>query len=156
MSDIALVMTEGDTIPSFDFAIANGDIVLDEGLRSSVILSLFTDRLAEADDVLPDGGTDRRGWWGDLPVSLGDERDNSGSRLWLLDRAKAFASTAMLAKHYIAEALQWMIDDGVAKTVSVETQWNAPGFLAIGLNISQADQSGRADSRYDLPWKATL
>jgi phage gp46-like protein len=156
MSDVALVQSDGGIMPAFDFDVANGDIIFDDGLKTPVILSLFTDRTAEPDDILPNGGNDRRGWWGDLPVTASDERDVSGSRLWLLDRAKALVATATMARHYIAEALKWLIDDGVAKSVTVETNWNAPGFLAIHLTLFQADDNGAVDSKFDFLWKASL
>src|SRR5260363_120954 len=33
-------------------------------LQIAVMISLFTDRQARPDDVIPDGSTDARGWWG--------------------------------------------------------------------------------------------
>lgn len=159
MSDISLIITSGLSVggPSFDALIQNGDLATDDGLQTAIILSLCLDRRAADDDELPDpDDTDRRGWWGDLPLEEGDEPDPIGSRLWLLERAKDTPETAVQAKHYIAEALQWMIDDGVARAITIETQWKSLGFLAIGLSITKADSSGSADSRYDLIWKATV
>ena len=48
-----------------DLAIISGDVLLTDGLETAVILSLFLDARARDDDPLPDGGTDRRGWWDD-------------------------------------------------------------------------------------------
>ena len=56
----------------------------ERGLRSAVLISLFTDRRAEPGDV-PEG-EDPRGWWADV---LGEEGDRIGSRLWLIDRFEA-------------------------------------------------------------------
>lgn len=46
----------------------DADIALDnligDNITTNVIASLFTDRRAQPSDELPDGGTDRRGWWG--------------------------------------------------------------------------------------------
>src|SRR5260364_261512 len=33
-------------------------------LQIAVMISLFTERQARPDDVIPDGSTDARGWWG--------------------------------------------------------------------------------------------
>ncbi len=55
-----------------DMAVVNGDLAVDEGLRTAVIISLLTDRLADADAVIPDGTRDRRGWWGDLVLDVPD------------------------------------------------------------------------------------
>lgn len=58
-----------------------GILTSDNDMHTAVLISLFTDGLARADD--PYEGTDRRGWWGDL----GNEK-TIGSRLWLLRREK--------------------------------------------------------------------
>src|SRR5260363_352074 len=69
-------------------------------LQIAVMISLFTGRQARPDDVIPDGSTDARGWWG---------KPNIGSRLWLLERAKATEATRQQARDYMTEALQWLI-----------------------------------------------
>lgn len=89
---------------------------VDEGLEPAVTISLFTDRRAEpADIATPE---ERRGWWGDTHPDVPEDR--IGSRLWLLARAKTTDATLELAKRYILEALQWLIDDGVASSVEAE------------------------------------
>ncbi len=142
MADISTIQTADGL--SFDWALApagqpgGGDLAVDTTLRTAVIISLFTDRLAAADDPLPDGTRDRRGWWGDLPLSGQSATTKPiGSRLWLLSRATASAQTARRAKDYCAEALQWLIDDGVAASVAVTTQWLGPGALGIGIAITE-------------------
>lgn len=103
-------------------------------LATSVLISLFTDRLANADDVIPDGTTNRRGWWGDDPDHL------SGSRLWLLDRAKRTNATVGLVQTYIAEALQWLLDDGVASAVNIQAAWAGLSTMTAAITISRAGQ----------------
>lgn len=98
-----------------------GDIDTDEGLETAVILSLFTDRRAKDDDDLPDPDSDdRRGWWGDQVSDI--EGDQIGSRLWLLERSKTTTEVLSQAKQYIEEALQWMIDDGIAAKINIEVE----------------------------------
>ncbi len=105
-----------------DFTFANNDLVSDDGLRTAVLVSLFTDRRARDDDELPDTNlNDRRGWWGDKASSV-DEEDEIGSRLWLLEREKTETEVVVRARQYTEEALQWMIDDGVAATVTVTAE----------------------------------
>ena len=90
-------------------------------LRSAVIISLFTDKRAGVDDALPDLAGSRRGWWGDqiFPDLNGDQ---IGSHLWLLERSKTTSDVLIQAKHYIREALQWMIDDGVIVRFDTEVE----------------------------------
>ena len=45
--------------------------------------------------------------------------------------------TKKLAQEYAAEALQWLIDDGIVTSVEVTTAWFDDDFLAIYIVISQ-------------------
>lgn len=159
MTDIALIPSADGT--SFDLAIERGQIVLDPGLRTGVIVSLFADARASADDALPAPGADRRGWWGD---AFGDDIDvGIGSKLWLLGRAKALAATVAAARDHAASALAWLRTDAIAATVAVDAErqtTRAPlsgggtERLAIGVTITRPD--GPARERYDFVWEATL
>lgn len=64
-----------------------------------------------------------------------------GSRLYLLERAKDTAQTAQRAIGYAKEALQWMIDEGKARSVNVyagrEKNLNA-GRLALLVEVTPA------------------
>src|SRR5471032_1816608 len=72
---------------------------LDSGgdLETSILISLFTDREANLDDVILDGTNDPRGWVGDV-----DQAYKIGSRIWLLARSKQTQETLRLANDYIA------------------------------------------------------
>lgn len=103
-----------------DIVRGGDNIDLDDGLDAAVLISLFTHRRAASTDDLPDGpGSDRQGWWGDT-YSRNDGHQ-IGSRLWLLNRATLSDDTVNQAKSYIEEALQWMINDGLAETITVDT-----------------------------------
>ena len=114
--DAALVF-DAATV-SADLGLTGGDLVAEEGLKTAVLLSLFTDRRAEEDDELPAEESDRRGWWGDLVPPA--PRDRIGSKLWLLTREKLTRDVQNRAREYAREALQWLIDDRVAQSVSVD------------------------------------
>ena len=105
-------------------------------LQTAILISIFTDRVANTDDVIPDGSNDPRGWWGDA-----GEAYPIGSRLWLLSRAKQTAATAALAIDYVKEALQWLIDDGVVASFSVDAQWMAAGQLGVSVTAYKQDGS---------------
>jgi phage gp46-like protein len=115
-----------------DLSISQNDLASDEGLETSVLISLFTDRRAEPGDVLPDGTTDRRGWWADAAPVVADDR--IGSRLWLLDRAKQTPDVLPRAEEYAREALQWMIEDRVTDRIDVTASF--PRAETIGLEVS--------------------
>lgn len=138
--------TPKDIRVSFDTSLLQGDFLFDSdlqdlesesGIESAVIVSLFTDRRAEDDDILPDPqSTDRRGWWGDLTADI--TGDQIGSRLWLLSREKTLESVLIRAKEYAEESLQWMLDDNIVEKIEVETQRQGiPGndVLALGIKI---------------------
>ena len=130
-------LMEGD----FNFDTDIQDLEASTGLQTAVIMSLFTDRRAKADDILPDSNNpDRRGWWGDLISDVED--DQIGSRLWLLDREKTTESVLIRAKEYAEEALQWLITDGVAvKVVAIAERQGTSGNdrLALGIQIYKKD-----------------
>lgn len=127
LSDLSL--TWSNVTGNADLSMIDGDLAVDRGLETAVLLSLFTDRRAANDDVPPSGDdTDRRGWWADQFAD--NEGDLIGSRLWLLDRSKLTNETMLRAKQYAAEALQWMIDDKVVSAVNVTvTKRGANGVL---------------------------
>lgn len=143
MADIALVWD--NTTGTADLALTSGDLQVDQGLITAVIVSLFTDRLAESGDVIPDGTTDRRGWWGDLPLDSADETsgqpDRIGSRLWLLDRALQTQETLTNAERYASEALAWMVTDGVADSVSATASFPQLGWLELKISMTQSSNS---------------
>lgn len=127
-----------------DWQLSGADLLSGSDLATAVLISLFTDRQAEASDVLPDNTGDRRGWWGDL-----DEDYRIGSRLWLLSRSKLTQQVANQAKDYCQEALQWMLDDGVAASISITTKIILPSTLVVNTMITKAD--GTAAS-YQFNW----
>lgn len=151
MTDIALRQTSkpGEP-PSFDIALDGADVVHDDGLETSVILSLFTDRRAADDDVLPGGDDDRRGWWAD--AYAGVVGDRIGSRLWLLAREKQTPDVLLRAEGYAREALQWMIDDGVARSVTVSAEIVRDGVLGLAIEIARANGS-TAQYRFERFWR---
>jgi phage gp46-like protein len=118
----------------------NAALASEDGLGTAVILSLFTDRRAEPDDELPDGADPlfgRRGWIGDaLTIGAAPGRDRIGSRLWLLVREKQVEETLRLAEDYAREALEWMVEGGLAAEIEVTAEWVAMGTLGLRVAIT--------------------
>lgn len=144
---------DGQTLTS-DWGLSGGLLASDNGLKTAIVLSLFTDRRAEAGDALPDGTADRRGWWGDVAPPANAPSDMvwlSGSRLWLLAREKQTAETAKRARDYCQEALAWLERMGVVAGIDVETSWQAMGVLGITITVTKANA---VSERFAWAWTA--
>lgn len=121
--------------------------VLETGndLQSAVVISLFTDRIAAVGDVIPDGTNDPRGWWADGDVLI-------GSRLWLLKRSKQIPETLQLAYDYIAEALQWLLDDQVVAQFDISVQWVRASMLGAQITAYKQDGTTLLTGLYTWAW----
>ncbi|WP_432721298.1 phage GP46 family protein [Jeongeupia wiesaeckerbachi] len=111
-----------------DWQLSTVGLDIDNGLDSAITLSLLTDRRAEPGDAV---SGDQRGWWGDAlenAVPL-------GSRLWLLAREKQLPSTLRRAEAYATEALQWLIDDGIATSIAVQASAPRTDMLLLSIQI---------------------
>lgn len=144
-----LVDFDGDLLAG-DIRQVGADLEGDPGLKTAVIVSLFTDARAASDDELPPGETDRRGWWGDLLA--GGDGDRIGSRFWLLAREKQLPEVLAKAEEYAAEALQWLVDDGIAKAVEVSAEWVRRGLLGVRIVISKPDGDA-VEFRFNHLWE---
>jgi phage gp46-like protein len=96
--------------------LTDNDVTVDNGLNTAVYLSLFTDIRVD-DETLLDDNSDKRGYWGDVF----DDKP-MGSKLWLLAREKKLNTVLEKAKIYCVEALKWLIDDGIAKKITINTE----------------------------------
>lgn len=135
---------------ALDVALLDGDLATDDGLRTAVALSLLCDRRAEADDVLPDGTNDRRGWWADAIAD--QDGDKWGSRLWLLSREKTLPEVRRRAEAYAREALDWLLEDGVAAEVEASAETLDRDVLWLLVIIQRGDGRRIAD-RYQYVWR---
>jgi phage gp46-like protein len=152
-----------------DIVLAGADLLGDDTLETSIIISLFADRRAQPDDVLPNedpnhpGGGDRRGWWADwyspdmlarqqaIPGTVSPPAQRIGSRLWLLARSKQLPKVVSAAQQYGQEALQWLVDSGIASSLTVTAAVVRPGVLGLGVQIAR---NRAAPQRYDFIWGA--
>lgn len=154
MTDIALNWHESHA----DIALDGADLLADDGLETAVICSLFVDRRAQAADEVPEGALSRGGFFGDAIAEI--EGDRRGSRLWLLKRETRRPAVLEKARTYCEEALRWMIEDGIAARVVVETSFlegREPGepVLLIEIDIHRPSDA-LARYRYAFNWQAQL
>lgn len=105
-----------------DLVVRDGDLVLDHGLRSNVLSTLFSDqRRVEALPDDPQRDADPRGYWADTPQA------RFGSLLWTMDQARLTDRELAQLEQYAAAALQWMIDAEIARKITATA-------LRIGLD----------------------
>lgn len=168
MTDIAsfIVQDQRTGTNRIDWLMDGPDLADEDGLETAVLISLFTDRLADADDVVPGalttelgGPPDRRGWWGDMPpdssASVGPPA-LTGSRFWLRAGWPANAQTARRVELDAQEALSWMIEGGTAQSVEVTTRWIARDVLGLHVSIAQRGAQGSHKLfEYDFVWSPT-
>lgn len=140
---------------TIDMVLVTGDIVGDDGLETSVIISLFSDARASSDMLDPiDNDGDLRGFWGDVT----QPEDSTGSLLWTIKRAKQLTSTLAKARGYCQDALRWMIEDKIADRVDVRTSYLAPasGVMIIEIDIYRPGSANPVLYRYGYEWSAQL
>lgn len=125
----------------------NASMTPNDLLARAVMISLFSWRRAQDGDV--GNGDKKYGWWGDNYADV--VNDKIGSRLWLLARSKLTLETLSRAREYAIEALQWLLDDGVASDVSVTAERNGNERLDLWIVITRGDGS-KLDLRFSDLW----
>ena len=133
--DIAMLWMQPDI--RGDMVRSTTGLLTGRELETAILISLFSDRLAADNDELPDSSGDRRGWWADAADF------KIGSRLWLLSRAKQTDETLQRAYDFVAESLQWLIDDGVVLSFDIEVSWVRAGFLGTRIVTYQPSDTTR-------------
>jgi phage gp46-like protein len=144
--DLTLEMSPNTNIG--DLVIAPPGLLMGDDLTTAIIISLFTNRRANADDNLAPNES-RQGWWGDTYNV--NRNDKIGSRLWLLRRAKMIDATLVLARDYALEALRWLIEDNVAQAVDVVTTFTGRDSIDIAITIMKP--SGLLNFNFEYVWQ---
>lgn len=119
----------------FDIEMSDSDIASEAALETAVIISLFTDKRVDGE----------RGFFGD---SL--ENDSWGSKIWTLQREKLTDQTKKKLEDYAKESLQWLIDDKIAKKITVESEIVKPARINLLVKIYKGDSV--SDHRFDNIW----
>jgi phage gp46-like protein len=140
--DLALIYNPARN--EFDLAVDGADLAAEDTLISAMLVSLFCDRLVQDYEV--GQGEDLRGWWAD---SLTDGRQLTGSRLWLLERAKQLINVIKQAEQYCEEALAWMMEDGIVSAVTVTAFAMRPSLLAALIHLTVNGKSRRFRFEFD-------
>lgn len=143
MTDLALSQL---SVGTFGVTLNGNDLQSDDGLETAVIVSLFSDKRLANGEEPNDGTDDPRGWWGDIGDADGIQ---IGSYLWLLWREKMLPPTINRAIEYARDALQWLIEDGIAQSVNVTGE--RAGLYQISLAAEIIRPTGQA-LRYAYLW----
>lgn len=150
MSDLTLYRrSSGDYDIAFDEV--NGDLLTSDSLENAVVISIGTyareRKLGKVANLKPNVG----GWWGDAL----DEKGTLGGYLYEAFPGKLTDDTARRVEKLCDEALEWILDDGIAQSIyhSVEIIDNETMSLTIGITRPDGSQDG--PYMYELKWKAT-
>lgn len=148
MSDIKLTWDVDVLEAIAQFLVADNDVEMDAGLQTLVIVSLFTDARADVDDQLPDSNGGRRGWWAD--ATSDKTGDSVGSKLWLHERDKLNDQLLLDIQKRAQDALKWMEDEGLAKSIVVNTERLTldSGDYSVALSVEITKPDGKK-----LPYK---
>lgn len=149
MTDIRTIFI--DMEHGADWLLSGGLLDEDDGLVTAVMLSLFSDARASDDEPLPPGQTERRGWWADALAEV--DGDSFGSLLWLMQVRKQLPSALVEAKLVLEASLDWMVADGLAASVEVETFIPRDEVLGALVRIYKPDGSV-LPIRFETLWSA--
>lgn len=131
----------------FDIQIGpDGDILTADSLDAAILVSLFSDRRASADEAPV--ARQRRGWVGDLETP----GDPIGSLLWLLDQERVTGTTAARAADYAEKALAWLVEDRIAVAVSASASVEA---TRVALDVTLERPNARSERRVVALWDQT-
>ncbi len=132
-----------------------------QALATAVMVALNTDRLALADDLLPQPTPagevpDRRGWWGDLDAAPIWNGWPIGSRLWLMRRDKITDSAARQgatiekARRFIAEALDPFVAAKICSSFAVDLRQAGTDRITGTVTLYRGPKSAIALQFQDL------
>ncbi|MEQ8823850.1 MAG: phage GP46 family protein [Filomicrobium sp.] len=124
---------EQDSEGIFDLVIDEDerDFELTDGLDSAIIVSLFSDRRAYADEV--QDPWKRRGWIGDLVSE--EPNDRHGSGLWLYEQRRLTQDTAIGVRNEAVQSLEWMQDEALVTQVEADVL-SYPEHRRVDLRIT--------------------
>ena len=140
MADITLTISSVYGTLAADIAYGPDDLVTGHDLANAVGISLFTDGL------VPSSAPDSRGWWADNLAAK-----PIGSRLWTYYRAKRTNETRLGIVNACNDALRWLLDDGVAGSVTCDALFLQTGGVQLSINVVRPDGTA-ANLQYDWAW----
>lgn len=146
--DIKLILNPDTCV--YDLGIgANGDLISEDGLDTSILVSLMADRRVLSSEV--ENEFLRRGWVGDLtPKRQGREL---GSKVWLYEQSRNITETLSGIEDAAVESLQWMYDDDLTDFIEVSATYAENG-TTVNLKITLS-YGNQPVNRYFSLWEKT-
>lgn len=132
-----------------DITVQHDGLSLDDGLVTLVLICLFTDTRADADDEIPDGSGDPRGWPGD---TFSDSP--WGSKLWLLEREKLTEAIRLRVEDYAILSMQPLLRAGYARNATVTATIATSDRINFIVTLSRPDKS-QLTIQLSKRWEAT-
>lgn len=146
---VDLQLTQRGSLYDIDIDPETGDFLLTDSMDTALVVSLFSDARATADEVQEAGN--RRGWIGDVSAEVPERI--FGSKLWLLEQSPLTTVTAAEARDYATQSLNWLIEDGASEDVSVDA---TPSNGNIDLSITITAVDGVTSSLFFNLWRRTV
>jgi phage gp46-like protein len=148
MSDLALYCRhDGSYDLNFDETL--GDLVKTESLENVIILSIGTyaraRNLGNGANLKPTLG----GWWGDAL----DDKGTLGGYIYEAFPGKLNDATARSLKKLVEESLEWMVNDGVVKSISCSAFIEGKTVVINVLIVNNDGDDEKFD--YTLKWGDT-
>ncbi len=130
----------------FDLCFENGDLLMGEFLKNAVLLSIgsMARKVSGFSGKLQDDG-----WWGEPTF----EGDKWGSLVHTLFQNRGDSNTVLLARQYVKNSLQWLIDDGVASDVNVDVRCDAE---SLDIDVAVLKGEKVEDYRFNMLWNEVL
>ena len=123
---------------------ADGDMESTGGVETSLLMSFFAERRADASEVAVPFL--RRGWWGNAFTP--PEGFELGSKLWLLYQARNLPNSARRAEDYVRQAFQWLIETQIFRRINVDAQVVGDTVL---INVVLINQGNNVETmQFDL------
>lgn len=124
-----------------------GDISTDQTLDTAILMSIYEEMRA-SEGEMPMAKL-RRGWIGNESTPDFEQ----GSKLWLFSQERLTGSVLAEIAPVVRNALQWLIDDGIAENVEVEAAAYQNGRVTVPVTLYRPGSP--AETRYYELWDRT-
>lgn len=127
---------EKNSSGDYDLVFVDGKIKEIETFDTAILMTMYEEqRASESEQPIPEL---RRGWWGNELSPI--EGFEIGSKLWLLDQARATQNNANRAVAFARNGFQWFIEDGLLQDVQVSSVLDND-TIKLAINLIRNDDS---------------